>query len=64
MYAIDRRKKIEQSNKIALAGGKPRIAIPKRRIDNSKKEKTKEEINIDQKVMDAFNKRQMEWPKN
>lgn len=60
LYYIDRRNKIEQSNKIALAGGKPKILIPKRRVlDHSQNEiESKEDAQISEKIMRAFGERQ------
>ena len=64
LYAIDRRRKIEQANQMALRGIKPNITIPKRRISLKK---TKEEIDFDKKTEDqilrAFEKRKAEWQK-
>lgn len=64
LYYIDRRLKIEQSNKIALAGGKPKIAIPKRKVSSSKVEVSKEDQELDEKIKKAIAKRQEQWQKN
>lgn len=62
LYAIDRRKKIEQANQMALRGVKPNVAIPRRRVSLKK---TKEEVEIDKKaedkIMKAFEQRKSEW---
>ncbi len=48
-----------------MAGGKPRIAIPKRRQSEDKvDDKTIDEIIEDQRVKDAFNKRLQKWQKD
>ncbi len=47
-----------------MAGGKPKIAIPKRRQADKVDEKTIDEIIEDQRVKDAFNKRLQKWQKD
>lgn len=63
LYYIDRRLKIEQANKIMLAGGKAKIAIPKRRIIAKKEEKSFDEIIQEQRINNAFNRKVQEWNK-
>lgn len=65
LYAINRRQKIDQANRIALAGGKPKISIPKRRVSSSH-EGTEVEISEKAKlsIEKAFNERQKQWQKS
>jgi len=64
LYAIDRRRKIEQANQMALRGVKPNIAIPARRVSLKK---TKEDVEVDKQaedqIMRAFEQRKAEWQK-
>lgn len=64
LYAIDRRKKIEQANAMALRGIKPNVSIPSRRVSIKK---SKEEVKIDDKahdtIMRAFEERTTQWQK-
>lgn len=66
LYAIDRRKKIQMSQEILMRGGKPKIAIPKRRVKHSPQDENEisENIEVGDKIKKAFEERQRTWQKS